>query len=1088
MSVIINKSTNDKVVVNKTATETVKVATGIKGDVGATGPVGPIGPVGDPGVHVGPTPPADTDLLWVDTSSTLSGTGGQSIYGLADPSNYLNVPAEMLDLGNSTTGWIVVNAVSSLTVDSSFGVGNEAITVQLSAGTGNSLINSKVYKNFSPIDMSNRVTLSFETTRDFLLGPSSNPSQFVVVAATGNNLTGTLFTAPYPDGAELAWTKAYVDVPLGTTIRSIGIKSTTLGQGGTNRIQFWIRNLQVEPVSNVQAAQLVGKTPVVTEATAVGTTGHISPVNLTPKLDLRRDSAVVPGLGGWWDLREWGVPEDGVTDTTSYINNVLADLPEGARLKFPTGGVFRLDGTISISRPVTIDFNGSILYTPFRRPKTQLSNDFIQISGYVTDVNILNGNIFATRYTPINAGGVITVLAGNVVTSGSISVLNSVGDSGQYIPTDQYVRWLGRHYEPGFGIVNRFDTTLSGDGLSSVQVEIVTQSGEVLATQSIVPPVAPQSYTLRCNPPDLSKRLFIRYTKSGGTSPINIHTITPWGINTYSSAYEFATGITVQNASRVLVENWWIEGVGGYGTFVQSFDKSLGHVTFKNVTSRCGNTQNHAPVTGRYITYESCNSYESGRTGFDCEPYGTGWALDHITLNNCTSRNDRNYALSTANWGLISNLNVNNFKAIDWGFGAFIGGSRGGRISGFTSSSTISSNSDMSISAKDMLITNLELGNGLQVVPSVWTLDGNYTAGGNMISNFVISNMRSVGNDYSAAIEIQDGSSTISGGTYPSETPTTPGTNALSYGAVANITGRSPMFGFDVGRWRKVMPKTFKGLAMDGTWWPYGLDSSDALVSTRGLSATARRPQNFRGIAAPVATGVQSATVTFPQKSGFANLTSVQFAASPYLYTGTKPTTLTTGTSYYYAICGIVDYDDWGHRPAVRTATGAALTSTNRVYIMGVQGRLDWSNQTSIAGYAIYRGTGGSASSGPWTARYIVRPTGPWFSSRNDLTQVIDTGDSLVTSYAAAADREWGYPNMNVADGVLATAEYGSWSLIEGPFSDTTGYEWDTSYSIQITPSWVTTVAVVAKRQSGFDVEFGTPAPAGATFDWVLIR
>jgi hypothetical protein len=71
MSVIINKSTNDKVVVNKTATETVKVATGIKGDVGATGPVGPVGPVGpagDPGVHVGPTAPTNTSLLWVDTS------------------------------------------------------------------------------------------------------------------------------------------------------------------------------------------------------------------------------------------------------------------------------------------------------------------------------------------------------------------------------------------------------------------------------------------------------------------------------------------------------------------------------------------------------------------------------------------------------------------------------------------------------------------------------------------------------------------------------------------------------------------------------------------------------------------------------------------------------------------------------------------------------------------------------------------------------------------------------------------------------------------------------------------------------------
>lgn len=30
---------------------------------------GPQGPTGDPGVHVGPTPPVDTTLLWVDTSA-----------------------------------------------------------------------------------------------------------------------------------------------------------------------------------------------------------------------------------------------------------------------------------------------------------------------------------------------------------------------------------------------------------------------------------------------------------------------------------------------------------------------------------------------------------------------------------------------------------------------------------------------------------------------------------------------------------------------------------------------------------------------------------------------------------------------------------------------------------------------------------------------------------------------------------------------------------------------------------------------------------------------------------------------------------
>ncbi|NBO30142.1 MAG: hypothetical protein EBV05_00610 [Cyanobacteria bacterium WB6_1B_304] len=82
----------------------------------------------------------------------------------------------------------------------------------------------------------------------------------------------------------------------------------------------------------------------------------------------------------------------------------------------------------------------------------------------------------------------------------------------------------------------------------------------------------------------------------------------------------------------------------------------------------------------------------------------------------------------------------------------------------------------------------------------------------------------------------------------------------------------------------------------------------------------------------------------------------------------------------------------------------------------------------------------------------------------------------------------YGYPNLETQYGVVATAQTGNWTTLDGPFTDRSGYEYDTNYSIQITPSWVTTVAVVAKRQSGFDVEFGTPAPAGATFDWMLIR
>ena len=33
------------------------------------GPRGPAGPKGDPQIHIGPTPPTDVTMLWVDTSA-----------------------------------------------------------------------------------------------------------------------------------------------------------------------------------------------------------------------------------------------------------------------------------------------------------------------------------------------------------------------------------------------------------------------------------------------------------------------------------------------------------------------------------------------------------------------------------------------------------------------------------------------------------------------------------------------------------------------------------------------------------------------------------------------------------------------------------------------------------------------------------------------------------------------------------------------------------------------------------------------------------------------------------------------------------
>lgn len=48
--------------------------------------------------------------------------------------------------------------------------------------------------------------------------------------------------------------------------------------------------------------------------------------------------------------------------------------------------------------------------------------------------------------------------------------------------------------------------------------------------------------------------------------------------------------------------------------------------------------------------------------------------------------------------------------------------------------------------------------------------------------------------------------------------------------------------------------------------------------------------------------------------------------------------------------------------------------------------------------------------------------------------------------------------------------------------------EGDALYGVNVTPSWLTTVAVFNKTTAGCTVSFGTAAPAGAVFDLSTFR
>lgn len=54
---------------------------------------------------------------------------------------------------------------------------------------------------------------------------------------------------------------------------------------------------------------------------------------------------------------------------------------------------------------------------------------------------------------------------------------------------------------------------------------------------------------------------------------------------------------------------------------------------------------------------------------------------------------------------------------------------------------------------------------------------------------------------------------------------------------------------------------------------------------------------------------------------------------------------------------------------------------------------------------------------------------------------------------------------------------------------DESGWEPDTAYGVQATPSWASTAYCIAKRRNGFDLRFGSDAPGpGGTVDWIIVR
>ena len=151
--------------------------------------------------------------------------------------------------------------------------------------------------------------------------------------------------------------------------------------------------------------------------------------------------------------------------------------------------------------------------------------------------------------------------------------------------------------------------------------------------------------------------------------------------------------------------------------------------------------------------------------------------------------------------------------------------------------------------------------------------------------------------------------------------------------------------------------------------------------------------------------------------------------------------------------------------------------------------------------------TGGSL--GPGTYYYLATAvTGRGETAGTAEKRVVVSGRNNSVAITFFGMKEDGFKRRiyrgrqpGIYDGYFETSlnSNATFTDIGGPFSgrrspptagidETSMIESDANYAVLVTPSWNTTQWVTGKATTGFTINFGTPAPAGGTVDWFIVR
>lgn len=969
------------------------------------------------------------------------------------PETFTTVPGSMINDTTSLTGW-GHNGFTGTPVIAS------GVFVRVPAMLYGATFGSAWLDLASPLSTGSHDWVGVGLSFTAVTGSYPSGPYFELVVADGTGLTGNIRTTSV--GGALTLFRTF-QVPLDglTTIRSIGLRANRSGGTGTQRADWYfyqVRFLDEGPVSQALSSQ-----GTVAEFIPPGSPDEVVPVAVpygaaeAPKLlpstktvfDLRPWNAHISRLGGKRHIREFGGTDPtGVQDSSQGFNTAINEMRNGGTLQLEDEASYLCVSALYFNgvQDFLLEGNGASLSSlPLEGPQGGM---FSMTGGQRIEVRDLH--IFGARFWTLDSSQ--TTVITPTVNFGPLATQYSLMTQGATIASPASV-----YYARDANGDNVFGFTVHQDSpvLNDCQIWFQDSLGNILASQTLTLTATPTTYTLRGKPLDLGATIR-GYVKKLTTSPNPIvysNMIQHMKIEYQGGDEETAAGFGISHSSYITVRNCSVEGMGGdgfqhsAGSSSQSVDAIGHHYLFQNFFSRGNRRQGCSFNTGEHLVMEDFTIREPGRSGLDIEPYGPGWSVKDVWLRRGAFIHSRNAAITGKANGLFPVPRP------------------GG---GFHFEDLVMDDLFTISDSTDSTYRNIVAGTGFRAAGKNIQVENvtaayAYIGGTGRVNGLRITSER--GGTYGPRFSFEPGI-LVSGFQMLGVDTVFTGVNTNSGTAVPD----GPYLGMDVSRWVDWFPNQIKArTAYSDVWVPNGLDHHDAPVyRVKGLSGSAVKNVNLRGLDVPITLGATTTTVTFPTRSATVRAPTVSYAV------GTL-TGMTAGT-YYYRSGPRSSYTGpaaWSPEVAVTLPGNTCVNITLKNILTADL----TTSQDLFEGFSFVRGPTG----GPYTYRCdVTLADPPWanaISTGSTATGPVFDQNLVGTALWAAGD-----VNNPVPNAFRAVGQAGSFTCV-----DESGWEPDTNYAIQVTPSWDTSVAVTAKRRNGFDLAFSA-APSGATLDWLLIR